>query len=67
MYSIAMSNELIRDIRPYDSKSVLVLSPMEFRVKYLMMSLIQKDDYEFESIDITVSEFAKYFDLTWGR
>ena len=66
MYSVAMSNELIRNIRPYDSKSVLVLSPMEFRVKYLMMSLIQKDDYEFESIDITVSEFAKYFDLTWG-
>ena len=61
-----MSNELIRDIRPYDSKSVLVLSPMEFRVKYLMMSLIQKDDSEFEAIDITVSEFAKYFDLSWG-
>ena len=66
MYSVAIANELIRDIRPYDSKSVLVLSPMEFRVKYLMMSLIQKDDVEFESIDITVSEFAKYFNLTWG-
>ncbi len=66
MYSVAIANELIRDIRPYDSKSVLVLSPMEFRVKYLMMSLIQKDDVEFESIDITVSGFAKYFNLIWG-
>ena len=66
MYSVAISNELIRDIRPYDLKSVLVMSPMEFRVKYLMISLIQKNDSEFEAIDITVSEFAKYFNLSWG-
>ncbi len=66
MYSVAIANELIRDIRPVDSKSVLVLNPMEFRVRYLLISLIQKDDYEFESIDISISEFAKYFDLKWG-
>lgn len=66
MYSVAMSNELIRDIRPYDSRSVLALSSMEFRIKYMMISLIQKDDFEFESIDITVSEFAEYFGLSWG-
>lgn len=66
MYSVAIANELIRDIRPVDSKSVLVLNPMEFRVRYLLVSLIQKDDYEFESIDISISEFAKYFDLKWG-
>ena len=66
MYSVAIANELIRDIRPADSKSVLVLSPMEFRIKYLLISLIQKDDAEFEAIDIRVSEFAKYFNLAWG-
>lgn len=66
MYSIAMSNELVRNARPADSKSVLVFNAMEFRVKYMMISLIQKKDSEFEAIDITVSEFAKYFDLKWG-
>lgn len=66
MYSVAIANELIRDIRPADSKSCLVLSPMEFRIKYMMISLIQKDNFEFDSIYITVSEFAKFFDLSWG-
>lgn len=33
MYSVAIENELIRDIRPVDSKSVLVLNQMEFRVR----------------------------------
>lgn len=67
MYSVAIANELIRDIRPVDSKSVLALNPMEFRVRYLLVSLIQKDDYEFDSIDISIPEFAKYFDLKWGE
>ncbi len=66
MYSVAIANELIRDIRPVDSKSVLVLNQMEFRVRYLLISLIQKDDSEFDAIDISISEFAEYFDLKWG-
>ncbi len=66
MYSVAIANELIRDITPADSKSCLILSPMEFRIRYMMISLIQKEDFEFEAIDITVSEFAKFFDLSWG-
>ncbi len=66
MYSVAIANELIRDIRPADSKSVLVLNQMEFRVRYLLISLIQKDDSEFDAIDISISEFAEYFDLKWG-
>ena len=66
MYSVFISNRLIRDAVPADSKSCLILSPMEFRVKYLLISLIQKDTFEFESIDITIPEFAKYFDLSWG-
>ena len=61
-----MSNELVRDARPADSKSVLVFSAMEFHVKYMMISLIQKKDSEFEAIDIGVSEFSKYFGLKWG-
>lgn len=66
MYFVAIANELIRDIRPVDSKSVLVLNQMEFRVRYLLISLIQKDDSEFDAIDISIPEFAKYFDLKWG-
>lgn len=66
MYSVAIANELIRDITPADSKSCLILSPMEFRIRYMMISLIQKEDFEFEAIDITVLEFAKFFDLSWG-
>ncbi len=66
MYSVSIANELIREAVPADSKSSLVLSPMEFRVKYLMISLIQKDTVEFDSIDISVPVFAKYFGLNWG-
>ncbi len=66
MYSVAIANELIRDIRPADSRSVLVLNQMEFRIRYLLISLIQKDTIEFDSIDISVSEFAEYFGLKWG-
>ena len=66
MYSVFICNKLIRDAVPADSKSCLVLSPMEFRVKYLLISLIQKDTSEFESIDITIPEFAKYLSLSWG-
>lgn len=66
MYSVAIANELIREIVPADTKSSLVLSPMEFRIKYLLISLIQKDTFEFDEIDISVAEFAKYFGLKWG-
>lgn len=66
MYSVSLANELIREAVPVDSRSTLTLSPMEFRVKYLMISLIQKDDYEFDAIDISIPEFAKYFSLKWG-
>lgn len=66
MYSVAISNDLIQHAKPADSKSRLVFTPAEFRIKYLLVSLIQKTTAEFESIDITVSEFAKYFNLTWG-
>lgn len=66
MYSVAIANELIRDICPVDSKSILVLNQMEFRIRYLLISLIQKDDFEFDAIDISIPEFAKYFDLKWG-
>ena len=66
MYSVLISNKLIREILPADTKSNLVLSPMEFRVKYLMISLIQKNTEKFEPIDITVPEFARYFGLSWG-
>lgn len=66
MYSVAIANELIRDIRPINSKSVLVLNQMEFRIRYLLISLIQKDTFEFDAIDISISEFAEYFGLKWG-
>ncbi len=66
MYSVLISNKLIREILPADTRSNLVLSPMEFRVKYLMISLIQKNTEKFEPIDITVPEFARYFGLSWG-
>lgn len=66
MYSVAIANELIREIVSADSKSILVLNPMEFRVRYLLISLIQKDDYEFDSIDISAPEFSEYFGLRWG-
>lgn len=66
MYSVAIANELIREAVSVDSRSSLVLSPMEFRVKYLLISLIQKDDFEFDAIDISVPVFAKYFGLKWG-
>ena len=66
MYSVSIANELIREIIPADTKSSLVLSPMEFRIKYLLISLIQKDTFEFDSIDISVGEFANYFGLKWG-
>ena len=66
MYSVSIANELIREAVPADSRSSLVLSPMEFRVKYLMISLIQKDTVEFDSIDISIPVFAKYFGLNWG-
>ena len=66
MYSVALANKLIREAVPVDSRSTLILSPMEFRVKYLLISLIQKDDYEFDAIDISIPEFAKYFGLAWG-
>ncbi len=66
MYSVAIANELIREIVPADSKSILVLNPMEFRVRYLLISLIQKDDYEFDAIDISAPEFSEYFGLNWG-
>lgn len=39
---------------------------MEFRIRYLLISLIQKDTFEFDSIDISVGEFANYFGLKWG-
>lgn len=66
MYSVSLANKLIRETVPVDSRSSLVLSPMEFRVKYLLISLIQKDDSEFFAIDISIPEFAKYFGLKWG-
>ena len=66
MYSVFLANELIREAVPVDSRSTLILSPMEFRIKYLLISLIQKDDYEFDAIDISVPVFAKYFGLKWG-
>lgn len=66
MYSVSMANELIREIIPADSRSCLVLSPMEFRIKYLLVSLIQENTFEFDAIDISAAEFAKYFDLKWG-
>lgn len=66
MYSVAIANELIREAVPVDSRSTLTLSPMEFRVKYLLISLIQKDDCKFDAIDISVPVFAKYFGLKWG-
>ncbi len=66
MYSVAIANELIREVVPADSKSSLVLNPMEFRVKYLLISLIQEDTFEFDAIDISIPEFVKYFDLKWG-
>lgn len=66
MYSVAISNKLIREAVPADSKSSLVFLPMEFRVKYLLVSLIQKTTFEFDAIDITASVFADYFGLTWG-
>ena len=66
MYSVAIANELIRDIRTADLRSVLVLNQMEFRIRYMLISLIQKDTIEFDSIDISVSEFAEYFGLKWG-
>lgn len=40
MYSVSLANELIREAVPADSRSTLILSPMEFRVKHLMISLI---------------------------
>ena len=66
MYSVSMANELIREIIPADIKSCLVLSPMEFRIKYMLISLIQESTFEFDATDISVAEFAKYFDLKWG-
>ena len=66
MYSVALANKLIREAVPVDSRSTLILSPMEFRVKYLLISLIQKDYSEFFAIDISIPEFAKYFGLSWG-
>ncbi|MBR4858829.1 MAG: replication initiation protein [Clostridia bacterium] len=66
MYSVAISNKLIREAVPTDSKSSLVFLPMEFRVKYLLISLIQKETFEFEAIDITTPMFSEYFGLSWG-
>ncbi len=66
MYSVAIANKLIREAVPADSKSSLVFLPMEFRVKYLLVSLIQKTTFEFDAIDITTSVFADYFGLIWG-
>ena len=66
MYSVAIANELIREVVPADSKSSLVLNPMEFRVKYLLISLIQEDTFGFDAIDISIPEFADYFNLSWG-
>lgn len=66
MYSVAIANKLIREAVPVDSRSTLILSPLEFRVKYLLISLIQKDDCKFDAIDISVPAFAKYFGLKWG-
>lgn len=66
MYSVAIANKLIREAVSVDSRSSLVLSLMEFRVKYLLISLIQKDDCKFDAIDISVPVFAKYFGLKWG-
>ena len=66
MHSVSIANELIREIIPADTRSFLVLSPMEFRIKYLLISLIQEKTFEFDSIDILVAEFAKYFSLKWG-
>ncbi len=66
MYSVAVANELIREIRPADSRSILVLNQMEFKIRYLLISLIQKDTFEFDAINISVSEFAEYFGLKWG-
>ena len=65
MYSVVIANELIREAVPVDSRSTLILSPMEFRVKYLLISLIQKEDSGFFAIDISIPEFAKYFGLSW--
>ena len=66
MYSVLIANKLIREISPADTKSTLLLSPIEFRVKYLMISLVQKETKFFEPIDITTPEFARYFGLSWG-
>ena len=66
MYSVSIANELIREIIPADTKSFLVLSPMEFRIKYMLISLIQESTFEFDSIDISIAEFAEYFGLKWG-
>jgi len=66
MYSVIIANKLIREVIPADTKSTLLLSPMEFRVKYLMISLVQKETKFFESIDIMIPEFARYFGLSWG-
>ena len=54
MYSVAIANELIRDIRPVDSKSVLVLNQMEFRVRYLLINRLTALEQFINSICVSL-------------
>ena len=66
-YPSAFSNLLIRDIKVKSDSALLAVTPMMYRIKFLLVSLIRPDTNEFEELDLTVNEFIEYFELkSWG-
>lgn len=66
-YPAAISSLLIRDVKANNDFTELAIPIMAYRLKFLLVSLIRPDTEKFEELDLTVSEFMKYFEIkNWG-
>ncbi|MEE1011808.1 MAG: replication initiation protein [Acutalibacteraceae bacterium] len=64
-YQAVISNCLIRDICSADDGK-MIFSVTEYRIIFMLISLIKKIDVQFRTFNISIAEFCEYWEISYG-
>ena len=65
-FPAVISNDLIKSLHSADEKDEVILSVMEYKIIFALVSKIKKNDTKLHKYDIPVVDFCKFWNISYG-
>ena len=65
-FPAVISNNLIKNLQADDENNGTILTVMEYKILFALISKIKKNDSELFKYNIPVIDFCKFWDMSYG-